>query len=727
MTPEEAKKLAREKLIEKEPSLATAFRVQDVEERVDIIENGAKEIEKKVEEVSKQEGPKGERGEKGDQGDSGYTPVKGVDYFDGRDGIDGKDGKDGVGVSGKDGVDGLPGKNGSPDTPEQIVGKLNTLEEAVDYKVLKNTPTVRDIILEIKKLPENERLDISDIRNWNQPGKGKQDLRWHGSGLTFGSSPMVQYAVVIGGTNNQLAQVSGLGTSGQVLTSNGTGSSPTWQDVVGGVTDVTATSPITSSGGATPNISTSMATNKLIGRGTSGTGVMEEITLGTNISLSGTTLNVPTGAGGVASITGTANQVIASASTGAITLSLPQSIATTSSPTFGGISVDGAAVFNNSGGNFNFRVKGDTEPDLLWTDADGDGGNGQVIIGRSTANSFTRFTVIAADGRIGGYIAGHSDTGLVVARINNAGEIFRVEASGTTQFYVNNSTGYFGADNLDFKTSRTTGALGVGGIGALIAGKHISGNAASVGAFAAVYQFIGLDNVIGAQISGEYTELSGGSTLGMSLDFHIYASSTLTKAMQLYQTGNLGVGVTGTSIAARIHALSTTEQLRLGYDASNYLSLTVGSTGGVTLNAVGSGANFYLSDKLTVNGGSQLGSSFLTVTGDHGDWSGDTGQLIISGATNTNKRLHMGFDTTGDYGFIRASEAGTSVRPLIINPDDKVTIGKSSTPTYTLDVGGDVNTDGVFRVGGTGGVTGTFLDQGGNTITVTGGIITALS
>ena len=59
----------------------------------------------------------------------------------------------------------------------------------------------------------------------------------------------------------------------------------------GTVTSVTATSPITSSGGTTPVISTSMATNKLIGRTTVGTGVMEEISVGTGLSLSAGTLS----------------------------------------------------------------------------------------------------------------------------------------------------------------------------------------------------------------------------------------------------------------------------------------------------------------------------------------------------------------------------------------------------------------------------------------------------
>jgi len=58
----------------------------------------------------------------------------------------------------------------------------------------------------------------------------------------------------------------------------------------GGVTSVSATSPITSTGGATPVISTSMATNKLLGRSTAATGVAEEITIGTGLSLSAGTL-----------------------------------------------------------------------------------------------------------------------------------------------------------------------------------------------------------------------------------------------------------------------------------------------------------------------------------------------------------------------------------------------------------------------------------------------------
>lgn len=74
--------------------------------------------------------------------------------------------------------------------------------------------------------------------------------------------------------------------------------------------------------------------------------VVTSAVAGTGIGVSGATGAVTITNNGVTSITGTANQVVASGSTGAITLSLPQSIGTTSTPQFGrlglGIAADGS-------------------------------------------------------------------------------------------------------------------------------------------------------------------------------------------------------------------------------------------------------------------------------------------------------------------------------------------------------------------------------------------------
>lgn len=62
-------------------------------------------------------------------------------------------------------------------------------------------------------------------------------------------------------------------------------------------TTISTTAPLSGGGDLSANrtLTTSMNTNKLIGRGTAAVGVMEEITLGTGLSLTGTTLNAAGG------------------------------------------------------------------------------------------------------------------------------------------------------------------------------------------------------------------------------------------------------------------------------------------------------------------------------------------------------------------------------------------------------------------------------------------------
>jgi hypothetical protein len=76
---------------------------------------------------------------------------------------------------------------------------------------------------------------------------------------------------------------------------------------------------------STGTITTSMSTNKLVGRGTAGLGIMEEITLGTGLSLSGTTLNSTGGTVTTVSVVtnqGVSGSVATATTTPAITLSL---------------------------------------------------------------------------------------------------------------------------------------------------------------------------------------------------------------------------------------------------------------------------------------------------------------------------------------------------------------------------------------------------------------------
>jgi hypothetical protein len=85
------------------------------------------------------------------------------------------------------------------------------------------------------------------------------------------------------------------------------------------------------------------ANNVILGNGASTVQVVAPGTANNVLTSNGTTWISAAASGGVSSITGTANQIIASASTGAITLSTPQAINTASSVQFGSFGVGTAA------------------------------------------------------------------------------------------------------------------------------------------------------------------------------------------------------------------------------------------------------------------------------------------------------------------------------------------------------------------------------------------------
>lgn len=93
----------------------------------------------------------------------------------------------------------------------------------------------------------------------------------------------------------------------------------------GTVTGVTATGPITSSGGTAPVISTSMATSRLLGRSSAGTGVAEEISIGSGLALSAGTLSATGGGGGVSSVSATGPITSTGGSTPVISTSMATS------------------------------------------------------------------------------------------------------------------------------------------------------------------------------------------------------------------------------------------------------------------------------------------------------------------------------------------------------------------------------------------------------------------
>lgn len=159
------------------------------------------------------------------------------------------------------------------------------------------------------------------------------------AGLMLNGGLSGSTATFSGAVNAASASVSGNASVGGNLTVTGTLSANGSNLSNLNATNITSGTLAVARGG-TGLTTTPSSGQLLIGNNTGYT--LSTLTAGTGIAIDNAAGSITVRNTGVTSIAGTANQIIASAATGALTLSLPQNIATTSSPTFAGLTLTGA-------------------------------------------------------------------------------------------------------------------------------------------------------------------------------------------------------------------------------------------------------------------------------------------------------------------------------------------------------------------------------------------------
>lgn len=174
-----------------------------------------------------------------------------------------------------------------------------------------------------------------------------------------GSITIAQGAVQLNTSGYASTGIQVTGTFSMTLQFEGTTDGTTWASVT--VTPSSSTTTVTSATAAGLWTTSTAGLTGLRVRASavvSGTAVVTLMGNQTGARATGTGGGGPPA--GVTSITGTANQVIADTPTGAVTLSLPQSIGTTSTPQFGriglGAAADAAAVGKFTGQYFSPTV-----------------------------------------------------------------------------------------------------------------------------------------------------------------------------------------------------------------------------------------------------------------------------------------------------------------------------------------------------------------------------------
>jgi hypothetical protein len=597
-------------------------------------------------------------------------------------------------------------------------------------------------------------------------------LRWNGTTLSNLTNIVLGNTTISDSALGALSLIlpANAGSSGQVLTSAGSGNSMTWTTpTTGTVTSVSGSSPIVSSGGNTPAISLSTVPTTLGGTGLTTVGTNGQVltsngttlswatpTMGTVTSVSGSSpivssggntpaislSTVPTTLGGTGLTTiGTANQVLSSTGSVLQWITLPTPVT----------SVSGTSPINSSGGSTPSISLSTVPTTLGGTGLTTVGTNGQVLTSNGTTLSWQTpsapgvGTVTSVSASVPSLLSvsvsnptstpaitiSYSGTALPIANggtgLTTIGTNGQVLTSNGTSYTWSNPVTSVGATsplassggtspNISISSSTGTGAVVLQNTPTLtgtpiisqVAGTAVTAsvtlNAGTTGSASTGNQtFINMNTVGGGGgVINQY--ISTGYSAANSYFINLQAQNdiVLNTPSRIYVPGSPYIQIVDEQNAVSTNTLytlirsfggigifgyknntNTALDLQFAYQSGTYGTPQIGMTLSSLQGNVGIGTLSPLYK--------------LMVVGNDAAPADLTGAFCVAATSNNNQRVHIGYATSGDYGWIEAVKVGTNIQPLNLQPrGGNAGVNLTSAPTQPFDVNGNIRTRGSF-------------------------------